>query len=117
MEDEAGVRNVTREFLEANGYTVLEAGEGSEALLICERHQSPIHIMVTDVAMPGLTGPEVAQRARLLRPAMKIRMLPCARQWFKMASLVLASKTKPSSGHWVLFLGTNLCRSNICLKP
>ena len=72
VEDEAGVRNVTREFLEANGYTVLEAGEGSEALLICERHQSPIHIMVTDVAMPGLTGPEVAQRARILRPEMRI---------------------------------------------
>ncbi len=72
VEDEAGVRNVTREFLEANGYTVLEAGEGSEALLICERYQSPIDIMVTDVAMPGLTGPEVAQRARLLRPEMRI---------------------------------------------
>ena len=72
VEDEAAVRNVTREFLEANGYRVLEASEGSEALLICERHQSPIHIMVTDVAMPGLTGPEVAQRARLLRPEMKI---------------------------------------------
>ena len=72
VEDEAGVRNVTREFLEANGYTVLEAGEGSEALLICERHRSPIHIMVTDVAMPGLTGPEVAQRARILRPEMRI---------------------------------------------
>ena len=72
VEDEAAVRNVTREFLEANGYRVLEASEGSEALLICERHQSPIHIMVTDVAMPGLTGPEVAQRARLLRPEMRI---------------------------------------------
>ena len=72
VEDEAGVRNVTREFLEANGYRVLEAGEGSEALLICELHQGPVHIMVTDVAMPGLTGPEVAQRARLLRPEMRI---------------------------------------------
>ena len=96
VEDETGVRNVTREFLKANGYRVLEASEGSEALLICERHQSPIHIMVTDVAMPGLTGPEVAQRARLLRPEMRILFIS------GFTNSALLQHGVPEGGAWFL---------------
>jgi two-component system cell cycle sensor histidine kinase/response regulator CckA len=50
----------------------LQASNGGEALLICEEHKNPIHLMLTDVVMPGMSGPELAQRLRLLHPEMKV---------------------------------------------
>jgi CheY-like chemotaxis protein len=63
---------VVREILEMNGYNVLEARHGVEALEISERHQGPIHLMVTDVVMPQMSGRELAQRLQPLRPDMKV---------------------------------------------
>src|SRR3972149_4233447 len=62
VEDALRVRAVVREILEMNGYNVLEARHGVEALEISERHQGPNHLMVTDVVMPQMSGRELAQR-------------------------------------------------------
>ena len=72
VEDALRVRAVVREILEMNGYNVLEARHGVEALEINERHQGPIHLMVTDVVMPQMSGRELAQRLQPLRPDMKV---------------------------------------------
>jgi CheY-like chemotaxis protein len=63
---------VVREILEMYGYNVLEARHGVEALEISDRHQGPIHLMVTDVVMPQMSGRELAQRLQPLRPDMKV---------------------------------------------
>ena len=72
VEDEAGVRQVAREFLELKGYSVLEAANGAEALRVCEKHAGPIHLMITDVIMPGMRGPEVAKRLGAQRKGVKV---------------------------------------------
>ena len=72
VEDEEVLRGLLAKFLRLYGYTVLEARHGGEALLTCERHQGPIHLMVTDVVMPQMSGRELADRLTPLRPEMKI---------------------------------------------
>ncbi|MFQ5926573.1 MAG: PAS domain S-box protein [Terriglobia bacterium] len=72
VEDETRVCKLVREFLESSGYTVLEARNGSEALQIAERHAGPIHLMMTDVVMPGMSGRELAERIAPLRPDMRV---------------------------------------------
>ncbi len=71
-EDEEKVRALVREVLQGEGYTVLEAGDGEEALEVAGRHQGTVHLLVTDVIMPRLGGPELARRLQLLRPDMKV---------------------------------------------
>lgn len=72
VEDEEAVRRLARRVLRESGYTVLEAHHGSEALLICERYEGPIPLLLTDVVMPGMGGRELAERLRPLRPEMKV---------------------------------------------
>lgn len=72
VEDEDVLRNLLTKFLRFYGYTVLDARHGGEALLLCERHQGPIHLMVTDVVMPQMSGRELADRLAPLRPDMKV---------------------------------------------
>ncbi|MGA9755048.1 MAG: PAS domain S-box protein [Desulfobaccales bacterium] len=72
VEDEDVLRGLLAKFLRLYGYTVLEARHGGEALLICERRQEPIHLMVTDVVMPQMSGRELADRLTPLRPDMKV---------------------------------------------
>jgi response regulator RpfG family c-di-GMP phosphodiesterase len=55
-----------------NGYHVLEARHGAEAIEISERHRGPIHLMVTDVVMPQMSGRELAQRLLPVRPDMRV---------------------------------------------
>ncbi|MGH7893052.1 MAG: PAS domain S-box protein [Candidatus Binatia bacterium] len=71
VEDEPDVRALAREVLEAAGYTVLEAGSPEEALTTCERHQGRIHLLLTDVVMPHMTGYDLAARVADLRPDTK----------------------------------------------
>jgi PAS domain S-box-containing protein len=72
VEDEDMLRGLLAKFLRLYGYTVLEARHGGEALLACERHPGPIHLMVTDVVMPQMSGRELADRLTPLRPDMKV---------------------------------------------
>jgi PAS domain S-box-containing protein len=72
VEDEEGVRRLTRGILERYGYHVLQARDGAEAVALCHGHRGDIHLMVTDVVMPGMGGPESAELIRQLRPGMKV---------------------------------------------
>jgi two-component system cell cycle sensor histidine kinase/response regulator CckA len=72
VEDEALVRDLARTILEMYGYRVLEAQNAKDALIVHERHEDPIHLMLTDVVMPGLNGRELARRLVPLRPGMKV---------------------------------------------
>ncbi len=74
-EDEGPVRALIRAVLEAHGYTVLEAADGRQALARAALHAGPIHLLVTDLVMPGAGGREVAERLRELRPGVKVLYL------------------------------------------
>ncbi len=72
VEDEPGVRTIVRDVLRPYGYTVLEARHGIEALLIGMQHLGPIHLLVTDMVMPQMSGREVACRLLPVRPDLKV---------------------------------------------
>jgi two-component system cell cycle sensor histidine kinase/response regulator CckA len=72
VEDEDPVRKVAVDVLAREGYRVLEARNAGEALLLCERHPDRIHLLVSDVVMPQMSGPEVAQRIARERPGIKV---------------------------------------------
>src|ERR1700746_618568 len=72
VEDETNLRRLTRQFLENQGYTVVEAPDGAAAVQICVAHQGMIHLMLTDVIMPGMNGRELAQRVSEIRPNMRV---------------------------------------------
>lgn len=72
VEDEPGVRKFGRVALEMQGYTVLEATCGEEALCIADGHAGPIHLLVTDVVMPQMSGREVAEILRARHARLKV---------------------------------------------
>jgi two-component system cell cycle sensor histidine kinase/response regulator CckA len=72
VEDEASLREMLSELLDANGYAVLVARDGAEALRVAAAHAGPIQLMVTDVIMPGPTGPKVVDLLAPTRPEMKV---------------------------------------------
>ncbi|HKM90488.1 MAG TPA: PAS domain S-box protein [Candidatus Acidoferrales bacterium] len=71
-EDETEVRELAREALRRGGYAVLEARDGEEARRLAEGYAGPIHLLVTDVVMPNLGGPELATRLLEARPGIKV---------------------------------------------
>jgi len=72
VEDAAAVRAVTRQVLERQGYTVLEAAHGAAALQTAAGHPGPIHLLLTDVVMPVLSGLQLAGQLARLRPDAKV---------------------------------------------
>ncbi len=72
LEDEPSLRLMLRELLEEAGYTVIECAKPYEALSAGQSEVRPIHLMLTDVIMPQMTGPQVAERLQGLRPRMKV---------------------------------------------
>ena len=72
IEDERIKERIAREILEASGYTVLQACDPQDALLIAERHGGPIHLLLTDVIMPRQSGRALAERLRPLRPELQV---------------------------------------------
>jgi DNA-binding NtrC family response regulator len=71
VEDETEVRHLIGKVLERYGYTVLQAQDADDALAVEERYRAPIHLLVSDMVMPGLSGPDLAQRLVQRRPAMQ----------------------------------------------
>jgi PAS domain S-box-containing protein len=72
VEDESGLRDLVRDILSVEGYRVLTAPDGVEALQIAGGHEGPIHILVTDVVMPHMSGKELADRLGSTRPEMRV---------------------------------------------
>jgi nitrogen-specific signal transduction histidine kinase len=72
VEDDESLRSVICQTLRSYGYTVLEAHHGNEAILVCGRHRGPIHLVLTDVVMPGLSGGELMERLAPLGRQMKV---------------------------------------------
>jgi len=75
VEDMAQVRHFAAMALRGYGYRVIHAESAEEALEIGEREPGPIHLLLTDVVMPGLQGQDLARRLRLLRPAIKVLLM------------------------------------------
>ena len=71
VDDEAQVRTLARDILLGAGYEVLEAEDGEQALRVAEDHQGAIHILLTDIMMPGINGKELADRFLVVRPDTK----------------------------------------------
>lgn len=71
VDDEQAVRSIVLRILRRKNYHVLEAENGEAALEIAEAHDGPIHLVITDMFMPGLRGPEVVQRLAPKRPGLR----------------------------------------------
>jgi CheY-like chemotaxis protein len=71
VEDEDGVRELLRQVLVEHGHAVLTARHGRDALLLAERYERPIDLLVTDVVMPEMGGRELVERLKALRPDLK----------------------------------------------
>jgi two-component system, cell cycle sensor histidine kinase and response regulator CckA len=72
VEDEEMLRRLTREVLEAQGYTVIDAGGGTEALNLLAEQDGPPDLLLTDVVMPGINGPQLAQQIRRQLPHLPV---------------------------------------------
>jgi PAS domain S-box-containing protein len=73
VEDEASLRDIATDLLEASGYTVVAAASGPEALAMSQQHAAgPIQLLLTDVMMPGMSGPEVARQIRIRWPEVAV---------------------------------------------
>ncbi len=88
VDDEPEMRDVLREILAPRAYAVLDTGDPEEAVRIVSEFGGPINVLLTDVVMPKIEGPELAERVALLRPEMKILF---------MSGFEVVSRLKPGS--------------------
>ena len=72
VDDEAALRSVASRILSRHGYRVLTAGNGGEAILLLERHEGPIDLLLSDVVMPGMSGPQLGERLQQRYPGIKL---------------------------------------------
>lgn len=75
VEDEDMVREIAGRILRRSGYQVLEARDGNDAIQICQEYQGPIHVVLTDLVMPGMNGRKLALRLCSLRPGLKVALM------------------------------------------
>jgi CheY-like chemotaxis protein len=72
VEDEEPLRILARYCLESKGYSVLDAGDPAAALELAKKHRGPIHLLLTDVVMPNMSGRELARQLVALEPGLKV---------------------------------------------
>jgi CheY-like chemotaxis protein len=72
VEDEDSLRTFTCTLLQKSGYTVLEASDGEQAIALAQQYELPIHLLLTDMIMPGMNGPSVAEKLASLHPECKV---------------------------------------------
>ncbi len=72
VEDDAGIRSLAERVLRERGYTVVTASDGGEAVRIAESRASAIHLLLTDVVLPGISGPQVAQQLTAVNRALRV---------------------------------------------
>jgi CheY-like chemotaxis protein len=72
VEDDGSIRELACRVLAGHGYAVLAASNGEDAKGLCEQHPGPIHLLLSDIVMPGMSGPAVAQLLKTIRPEMKV---------------------------------------------
>jgi PAS domain S-box-containing protein len=72
VEDEENLRRLARQYLENQGYNMIDAPDGSIAIQISQAHKGPIHLLLTDVIMPGMNGRELANKVSPTRPEMRV---------------------------------------------
>jgi CheY-like chemotaxis protein len=75
VEDEDSLRALTRTFLSNSGYSILEAASAARALEISQQYKGSIHLLLTDVVMPGMSGPELSAKLLAARPEMKVLLM------------------------------------------
>jgi two-component system cell cycle sensor histidine kinase/response regulator CckA len=75
VDDSAAMRKLAIHILNRAGYRTLEAADADEALRICAPETGPIDLLLSDVMMPGMNGRQLADRARQLRPALKVILM------------------------------------------
>ncbi len=72
MEDEETVRKLAVRLLRKQGYRVLEASDGGQAFILCEKYLDPIHLILTDVVMPGMSSRELIERLKEILKGLKV---------------------------------------------
>jgi len=92
VEDDMAIRELARRVLRACGFAVLAARDGADALAIEARHAEDIHLLLTDVLMPGLSGPDLAQRLVRRRPAMRVLYMSGFGQQMAVASKLVGGQ-------------------------
>jgi CheY-like chemotaxis protein len=75
VEDQAPVRILIKAVLQQHGYEVIEASDGDQALALAERHPGRIHLLLTDVVLPGMNGKELSDRLRKVRSDLKVLLV------------------------------------------
>jgi len=75
VEDDRAVRGIVARMLEESGYTVIEASDGKEALRMYDAHQNDIHIIVSDLVMPEVSGRSLAEHITAAQPGVKVLLI------------------------------------------
>jgi two-component system cell cycle sensor histidine kinase/response regulator CckA len=74
-DDESAIRRMLSSILESSGFHVLQAKNGKEGLNAAAIHEGPIHLLIADMQMPGLDGPELAVRLQAVRPGVRVILM------------------------------------------
>lgn len=72
VDDEPGILRISRRVLKQIDFRILDGSDGASALQVVETHPGPIHLLITDLVIPEMSGQELIERVRLVRPEMKV---------------------------------------------
>ena len=101
VDDDPWVRILARDMLADEGYRVLEASDGQDAIRVAAQHPGPIHLLLTDVVMPGLNGCELASGLTALLPGIKVMFMSAYDRDFLVArGLVPPGRSSRSRSRW-----------------